>query len=78
MPQNITDVRDFLAKARRKDAKHVVIKQNPNNVKFKIRCSRYLYTLTIKDKQKADKLKQSFPPTLTKKEIKKTIKKVKA
>jgi large subunit ribosomal protein L38e len=56
----------------------VSIKQNSNNVKFKIRCSRYLYTLTLKDKAKADKLKQSFPATLTKKEIKKTVKKVKA
>ena len=78
MPKNITDVRDFLAKARRTDAEYVTIKQNPSNVKFKIRCSRYLYTLTVKDKQTADKLKQSFPPTLVKKEIKKTLKKVKA
>lgn len=30
--------------------------------KFKIRCSRYLYTLTLTDAEKAEKLKQSLPP----------------
>ncbi len=30
--------------------------------KFKIRCSRYLYTLVLEDADKAEKLKQSLPP----------------
>ncbi len=30
--------------------------------KFKIRCSRYLYTLALDDPEKAEKLKQSLPP----------------
>ena len=30
--------------------------------KFKVRCSRYLYTLSIDDLEKAEKLKQSLPP----------------
>lgn len=30
--------------------------------KFKIRCSRYLYTLALEDPEKADKLQQSLPP----------------
>lgn len=30
--------------------------------KFKIRCSRYLYTLSLDDPEKADKLQQSLPP----------------
>ena len=30
--------------------------------KFKIRCSRYLYTLVLPDAEKAEKLKQSLPP----------------
>lgn len=38
------------------------IKKNPENVKFKVRCSRFLYTLVITDKEKAEKLKQSLPP----------------
>lgn len=38
------------------------IKKNADNVKFKVRCSRFLYTLVITDKEKAEKLKQSLPP----------------
>ena len=30
--------------------------------KFKIRCSRYLYTLSLDDPEKAEKLRQSLPP----------------
>ena len=36
--------------------------KSKDRTKFKVRCSRYLYTLVIKDKEKADKLKQSLPP----------------
>eukprot|EP00069_Balaena_mysticetus_P020797 bmy_02961T0 len=37
-------------------------KKNKDNVKFKVRCSGYLYTLVITDKKKAEKLKQPLPP----------------
>jgi len=40
----------------------VKIKKNAENVKFKVRCSKYLYTLVIQDREKAEKLKQSLPP----------------
>ena len=40
----------------------VKIKKNKENVKFKVRCSRYLYTLVIQDREKAEKLRQSLPP----------------
>ncbi|CAD7076662.1 unnamed protein product [Hermetia illucens] len=53
-----------------KDARAVKIKKNPNNTKFKIRCSRFLYTLVVFDKEKAEKLKQSLPPGLQVKEVK--------
>lgn len=33
-----------------------------SDIKFKIRCKRFLYTLVLKDSDKADKLKQSLPP----------------
>ena len=36
--------------------------RNTGSTKFKVRCSRYLYTLVVNDKEKADKLKQSLPP----------------
>jgi len=70
MPKEIMEIKDFLLKARRKDARSVQIKKNRNDTKFKVRCSRYLYTLKISDKEKADKLKQSLPPGLQVKEIK--------
>jgi hypothetical protein len=39
------------------------VKKNANKqIKFKVRCSRELYTLVLKDSDKADKLKQSLPP----------------
>ncbi|KAL9128972.1 MAG: hypothetical protein Q9217_002447 [Psora testacea] len=43
------------------------IKRNKatNQIKFKVRCHRFLYTLVLKDSEKADKLKQSLPPGLT-------------
>eukprot|EP00448_Togula_jolla_P009759 CAMPEP_0170600372 /NCGR_PEP_ID=MMETSP0224-20130122/17299_1 /TAXON_ID=285029 /ORGANISM="Togula jolla, Strain CCCM 725" /LENGTH=69 /DNA_ID=CAMNT_0010925093 /DNA_START=83 /DNA_END=292 /DNA_ORIENTATION=+ len=69
MPKQITEIRSFLQIARRKDARVVKIKKNATETKFKIRCSRYLYTLVMKDKDKAAKLKQSLPPSLQKKEI---------
>merc|ERR1712116_69776 len=70
MPKQIMEIKDLLLKARRKDAKSVQIKKNMDNTKFKVRCSRYLYTLVITDKEKAEKLKQSLPPGLQVKELK--------
>ncbi|XP_054283773.1 60S ribosomal protein L38 isoform X1 [Macrosteles quadrilineatus] len=69
MPREIKEIKDFLLKARRKDAKSVKIKKNPENTKFKVRCSRFLYTLVIRDKEKAEKLKQSLPPEITPRKI---------
>ncbi|XP_078487937.1 large ribosomal subunit protein eL38 [Ciona intestinalis] len=70
MPKQITEIKDFLLTARRADAKSVKIKKNRQNTKFKVRCSRYLYTLVIQDKDKAEKLRQSLPPGLSVKELK--------
>ena len=40
------------------------IKKNTKagNIKFKVRCERFIYTLVLKDTDKAEKLKQSLPP----------------
>ncbi|CEL99922.1 unnamed protein product [Vitrella brassicaformis CCMP3155] len=70
MPKEIKEIKDFLITARRKDAKHVKILKTKDKVKFKVRCSRYTYTLCIGDRDKAEKLKQSLPPALTKTDIK--------
>jgi large subunit ribosomal protein L38e len=69
MPKQITDIRDFLQKARRADAKLVKIRKRDAQTKFKIRCSRHLYTLVVTDSEKADKLTQSLPPGLQRKII---------
>ena len=70
MPKEITDIRDFLQKARRRDAKAVTIKTTRGMTKFKIRCSRYLYTLRVQDGEKAAKLEQSLPPGMQRKDVK--------
>lgn len=43
------------------------IKKNKKSslIKFKVRCSKHLYTLALKDAEKAEKLKQSLPPSTT-------------
>ena len=40
----------------RKDARCVKVKKNAKLTKFKVRCSKFLYTLVVADKKKADKL----------------------
>uniref|UniRef100_A0A2K5CE64 Large ribosomal subunit protein eL38 n=1 Tax=Aotus nancymaae TaxID=37293 RepID=A0A2K5CE64_AOTNA len=60
MPQKIEEIKDFLLT----DAKSVKIKKNKDKV------NRYLYTLVITDREKAEKLKQSLPPGLSMKELK--------
>lgn len=42
----------------------IKIKKNPTTraTKFKLRCSKYLYTLAVAEQDKADKLKKSLPP----------------
>ncbi|KAJ1026908.1 hypothetical protein NDA16_002202 [Ustilago loliicola] len=79
MPQQITDIKKFLEIARRKDASAARVKSTTRAdgkqvTKFKIRCSRFLYTLSVDDKQKAEKLKQSLPPSLNVVEIGKPVK----
>ncbi|KAI6044523.1 ribosomal protein L38e [Pisolithus marmoratus] len=72
MPKEIRDIKEFISIARRKDATQARIKKvaakTPTGkaiTKFKLRCSRYLYTLSVDDSEKADKLRQSLPPGLT-------------
>ncbi|CAG8470155.1 6292_t:CDS:2 [Ambispora leptoticha] len=75
-PKQILDIKKFLAIAQRKDAKctyttaRIKKKKNSSSVKFKLRCSRYLYTLVIEDAEKAEKLRKSLPPGLTVTDVK--------
>ncbi|KAK1919661.1 60S ribosomal protein L38 [Pyrenophora teres f. teres] len=63
MPSEVSDIKQFIEICRRKDAKSARIKKNKkvNNIKFKVRCSTNVYTLVLKDTDKAEKLKQSLP-----------------
>jgi hypothetical protein len=40
----------------------VKVKKAGKVTKFKVRCSKYLYTYVVTDQEKVDKLKQSLPP----------------
>ncbi|MCJ1406728.1 60S ribosomal protein L38 [Ptychographa xylographoides] len=66
MPKEVSDIKQFIEYSRRKDASSARIKRNrlTGQIKFKLRCHRHLYTLVLKDSDKADKLKQSLPPSL--------------
>ncbi|TFK97717.1 ribosomal protein L38e [Pterulicium gracile] len=82
MPKEIRDIKQFIEVARRKDASQARIKKIAPKVaggkmktKFKIRCSRFLYTLSLDDPEKAEKLRQSLPPGLNVVEVKKAPKK---
>nr|8I9X_Lk Chain Lk, 60S ribosomal protein L38-like protein [Thermochaetoides thermophila DSM 1495]8I9Y_Lk Chain Lk, 60S ribosomal protein L38-like protein [Thermochaetoides thermophila DSM 1495]8I9Z_Lk Chain Lk, 60S ribosomal protein L38-like protein [Thermochaetoides thermophila DSM 1495]8IA0_Lk Chain Lk, 60S ribosomal protein L38-like protein [Thermochaetoides thermophila DSM 1495] len=71
MPQEVSDIKKFIEICRRKDASAARIKKNPKTqqIKFKVRCQRFLYTLVLKDSDKAEKLKQSLPPNLQIKDV---------
>ncbi|KAK7742180.1 60S ribosomal protein L38 [Diatrype stigma] len=77
MPQEIGDIKKFIEICRRKDASSARIKKNTHSsqTKFKVRCSKHLYTLVLKDSDKAEKLRQSLPPTLKISEVPKKNKK---
>lgn len=51
-----------VSKKTRKDGK-TGLTSSINQTKFKLRCSRYMYTLVMDDAAKADKLRQSLPPS---------------
>ncbi|KIY52214.1 ribosomal protein L38e, partial [Fistulina hepatica ATCC 64428] len=68
-PKEIRDIKQFIKMATRKDASQARIKKTiakapgaKSQTKFKLRCSRYLYTLSVDDPEKAEKLRQSLPP----------------
>ena len=73
MPKEIKDLKEFIKIFRREQkslpmAQKITIKKNKRNgiTKFKLRTSKYLFTLKVDDKVKAEKILQSIPPTLKK------------
>ncbi|BGP19623.1 60S ribosomal protein L38 [Rhodosporidiobolus nylandii] len=73
-PAEVKEIKTFLEYARRKDARQVSIKKTlakkagtdklVQKTKFRLRCSKYLYTFQLSDSDKAEKIRQSLPPTL--------------
>ena len=68
-PRSAPGIASILTLSSPRSRAAVKIKKSKDVVKFKVRCSKYLYTLCVKDLEKADKLKQSLPPGLTVKDI---------
>jgi large subunit ribosomal protein L38e len=73
MPKEIKDLKEFIKIMRREQknlpsADRIVIKKNrkSNSTKFKLRTPKYLLTLKVDDKNKAEKIMQSIPPNLKK------------
>ncbi|KAI3929709.1 hypothetical protein MKX01_025877 [Papaver californicum] len=60
-PKQINEITNFLLTTKIKDARSVRIKKSKNMVKFKVRCSNYLYTLCIPSRESRE-VKQSLPP----------------
>ena len=42
----------------------ITIKKNKGITKFKVRTARYLYTLKVDNKEKADRIMQAIPPSI--------------
>ena len=73
MPKEIKDLKEFIKIMRREQknlpsADRIVIKKNKKSqsTKFKLRTPKYLLTLKVDDKNKAEKIMQSIPPNLKK------------
>lgn len=64
MPKQIKDIKEFLQITKRKDASLIKVKKAKDTTKFKVRCSKYLYTLVVADQDKAKKLQQSLPTAI--------------
>ena len=64
MPREIKDLKEFLSVCSRRDARCVKVKKNPSATKFKVRCSKFLYTLVVADKKKADRIQKSIHPNV--------------
>lgn len=65
MPKSVTTPRKFLELAARQDAKWVKVKKvNDEITKFKLRTTKYLYTLTVKQAKFVQLVTESIPQGL--------------
>jgi large subunit ribosomal protein L38e len=65
MPKSVTQPKKFLELAGRPDAKWIKVKKVGDEVtKFKLRTSKYLYTLTVKQAKIMQLVVDAFPPSV--------------
>ncbi|UVC54046.1 60S ribosomal protein L38 [Theileria orientalis] len=74
MPKELKDLKDYLVVLKRPDAKSVVVYKKKGkggvlNTKFKVRCSRFLYTFSVPNQVKAAKVEATIPSSLEKKVV---------
>jgi large subunit ribosomal protein L38e len=67
-PKQVAEVKNFLRLTKRKDAKWVKARKSAGKTKFKVRTSKYLFTL-ITSKKSAIKLKGALPPAIQKRGV---------
>ena len=75
-PKEIKDLKEFIKLMRREKnylpkSDKITIKKNRKTgvTKLKLRTPKYLYTHSVDDKQKAEKIMQSIPPNLKKDQV---------
>ncbi|KAL4003296.1 Ribosomal L38e family protein [Acanthocheilonema viteae] len=56
MPRQVMEMRTFLEALKGTDIKSFKVKKHKNDVRFNLGCSKYLYTLIVKDQRVAEKL----------------------
>src|SRR3989338_8699712 len=80
MPREVKNLKEFLKICSRKDARYLKIKKSSKAApaagakaakasqptKFKVRCSRFLYTFTVADKKRAERIQKSIHSNLKK------------
>lgn len=59
-------MKNFLRLTQRKDAKWVKARKTDKQTKFKVRTSKYLYTLIVNNRTSANKLKAALPASIEK------------
>jgi large subunit ribosomal protein L38e len=65
MPKSVTQPKKFLELAGRPDAKWIKVKKvGEEETKFKLRTSKYLYTLTVKQAKIVKLVVDAFPASL--------------
>ncbi|EAN33537.1 Ribosomal L38e family protein [Theileria parva strain Muguga] len=74
MPKELKELKDYLSVLKRPDARSVVVYKKKSkggllSTKFKVRCSRYLYTFSVPNQVKAAKVEATIPSHLEKKVI---------